>query len=126
MADKWLSMVADYAHETGAFPKQRKGSSRYGYAFQLHHVVGRKYVHNKIPLHQFVLPIWIEYHDVNIKNLDPVTKTCLNVTHFRKRYTNEFGLQCHSFKFMIDYMLENGGVLPFDDNVINAIMDTRR
>ncbi len=91
-----------------------------GYHRQIHHVVGRKGKQNKVDIGEwFILPLPIRLHDVSSNNE-------LNVTHYHHRFTDAFGLQSELFKEMIESMVETGAELPFGDDVINAIMDTRK
>ena len=90
------------------------------YDFQLHHVVGRKGKHKKVDIgHWFIIPLPTRLHAVGSGNE-------LNVTHYRNRFTDAFGLQSELFEEMIDSMVESGVTLPFGQDVINAIEDTRR
>lgn len=110
---RWLKRVAQYANDHGCFPLG-------GFApFQLHHVAGRSAKHNKVHIgHWFVLPIETSFHDVMSNNP-------LNVTHFRKRYVNEFGPQAKQFCEMINKIRNEDGIIPFGDDVIDSILDSR-
>lgn len=109
---RWMERIAQYAEEHGAFPKH-KGN----YDFQLHHVRGRTYKHNKVAIgHWLILPIETKYHDVNSNNP-------WNVTHWPKRYAIEFGKQKDQFVAMCMVIKEEDNGLPFGDDVLNAIMD---
>jgi len=105
---KWLGMVTEYGCVvTGRSDLQR------------HHVVGRSYKHNKVHIGRvFVLPLCVDLHDVHSNNP-------LNVTHFRHRFTDEYGMQRDLFKKMTDQMIEDGYILPFDLSLIDVIMDTK-
>lgn len=110
---RWMERVAQFAETHGSFPKYESNQ------FQIHHVVGRSYKQNKIPIgHWFILPIEPEYHDVSSNNP-------FNVTHWRRRYCVEFGWQADQFKAMCMVILDEDGRLPFDNDVLDAIMDTR-
>ena len=90
------------------------------YKFQLHHVVGRKGKHNKVVIgHWFIIPLPVRFHDVS-------SGSKLNVTHYRHSFTHVFGLQSDLFKEMIESMVESGITLPFGQDVVDAIMDTRK
>jgi len=106
---QWLGIIAEYGPVI-------EGSG----PIQLHHVVGRTYKHNKVLIGPwFVLPLPWQYHDVHSN--DP-----LNVTHYRHRFTDFFGQQSELFNKMCVDMENSGIVLPFDNAVMAAIMDTRR
>jgi len=105
---RWLSMVTDYR----CVVTNRSDIQR-------HHVVGRTYKHNKIHIGTaFVLPLWWELHD-------PGSNDPLNVTHYRHRFTDVYGTQRDLFKGMIIFMKADGLTIPFDNEVIDAIMDTK-
>jgi len=117
---KWLQTITEWYFDWG----WRSGSPSYdlvGFgSIQRHHALGRKAKHNKVPIGEwFVLPLPFIYHDVNSNNPD-------NVTYHKHAFTDRFGLQSELFKGMIDSMVELGIELPFDDDVINAIIDTRK
>ncbi len=113
--NKWMSTISDWYHTIGFIDLELES-----YQFQLHHVVGRKAKHNKVAIGEwFILPLPIRYHDVSSDNP-------FNVTHYRHMFTHEFGLQSELFKEMIESMVNLGVDLPFGDDVINSIMDTRR
>lgn len=110
---KWLSRVAQYAQDHGCFPR---GDDCY---FDLHHVVGRTCVHNKVHIGAyFVLPIDKKYHDVHSNNP-------FNVTHFRKRYQIEFANQRDQFSAICAVIRDEDGFLMVPKNVYEQIMNTR-
>ena len=110
---KWLERVVDFANQHGCFPLMQPG------AFQIHHVVGRSGRENKIHIgHWFILPVHFDYHDVN--SMNP-----LNVTHFRRRFTEKFSMQKELFKTMVEKITEEDGENPVPEDVLNAIMNTR-
>ena len=114
---QWMNDVAVWYQEVGF---NHWMLSNMWHDFQLHHIGGRKLKHNKVAIgHWFILPIPIDLHDVNSNH------PCC-VTHHKHAFTDKFGLQSELFKEMIDSMVEHGFDLPFDDVVINAIMDTRK
>lgn len=114
---KWMNDIAEWYQEVG-FSSLLLNNT--WYEFQLHHVGGRKLKQNKVPIGDwFILPLPIRLHDVNSN--DP-----LNVTHHKHMFTGTFGLQSELFKEMIDSMVDHGAELPFGQDVINAIMDTRK
>lgn len=111
----WLRRVADYACTHGCFPlKQDCG-------FQLHHSVGRTGRQNKVDIgHWFIIPVQVDYHDVNSNNP-------LNITHHRRKYTDAFMLESMQWLAMIrTIQQEDAGHLPFGEDVINAVLSTRR
>lgn len=112
----WLKAVADFHNEHGLgylFGDEWSLSP-----FQIHHVVGRSYKHNKVKIgHAFILPIPFVLHDVN-ENHE------LNVTHYRKRFAAHFGEQRCLYRKMVEKMRENGLQVPSDE-ILNAIMLTR-
>lgn len=65
---------------------------------QCHHVCGRTYKQNKVHIgHYFILPIPFDLHDVHSNHP-------LNVTHWRNRFTIEFGYQRDLWLKMIHKM----------------------
>ena len=87
---------------------------------QLHHVVGRTYKNNKVLIGPwFILPLCMRLHDVH--SSDP-----LNVTHYPKKFSLEYGLQKDIFCEMCDNLVIEGIILPFGDNVLESIKDTRK
>lgn len=105
----WYKRVAEYAEKHGAFPHHNHT------AFQMHHVKGRSFVHNKVAVGGwFILPIETQYHDVHSNNP-------WNVTHFKKRYEIEFGTQRDQFIAMCMVITDEDGSLPFCDDVMQSI-----
>lgn len=110
---RWLERVVRFAQEHGAFPDYSST------LFQIHHVCGRAYRQNKIHIGNWlILPIQPEFHDVSSNNP-------LNVTHYRKRYTAEFGMQRDQFAAMCAVIKSEDGSLPFGDDVYHAIMGSK-
>lgn len=108
----WYNRIAEFAEKNGAFPHYNLAS------FDMHHVVGRKGVHNKVAIGGwFVIPVEKKYHDVHSNNP-------FNVTHYRKRYQIEFGNQRDQFYAMCMSIKDDDGELPFPDEVLHAILDT--
>jgi len=108
---QWLQTVVEFAAKHGPVVK---GHGR----VQIHHVVGPTYVHNKVPIgHWFLLPLPFELHDVSSNH------PC-NVTHFRKRFTEEHGEQRILFELMCEIIRAEGGTLP-PDEALQAIQQTR-
>ena len=85
-----------------------------------HHVAGRTYKHNKIHIgHYFILPVPFALHDVHSNNQ-------LNVTHWRNRFTAEFGMQRDLWEKMVNKMIFEGAINPCDiDFVYTAIMSSK-
>lgn len=109
----WLNRITMYAEDHGEFPKQEFEQ------FDRHHVKGREYKHNKIHIGRwFVLPIAKRFHDIHSNNP-------WNVSHYPKRYTIEFGNQRDQFTAMCMVIKNEDGELPFGDEVLHAIMNTR-
>ncbi len=105
----WLGIVADYGCVVSR-------ESR----IQVHHVMGRTYKHNKVLIGPwYVLPLAIRYHDVHSNHF-------ANVTHWPKRFAIEYGYQQDLFKKMCLNMIELGVTIPFDSDVMDAIMDSPR
>ena len=114
---KWMETIATWYHDVG-FKSQ--GLNNSWYHCQLHHVGGRKLKQNKVPIGGwFILPLPVRLHDVNSNHPH-------SVTHHKNAFTDRFGLQSELFKEMIESMVESGATLPFGDDVIDAIEDTRR
>ena len=112
---RWVANVVNWYEAIG----YEQGELN-GYHMQIHHVVGRKGKHNKVAIGEwFILPLPFRLHDVS-------SGSELNVTHYRHRFTDAFGLQSELFKEMIESMAESGITLPFGQDIINAIMDTRK
>ena len=112
---RWVNDVAEWFREIGF-----NDFCLDGYNFQIHHCGGRKLKHNKVAIgHWFILPLPFELHDVSSNS--PVC-----VTHHKHAFTDMFGLQSELFKEMIESMVDHGATLPFGQDVIDAIMDTRK
>lgn len=108
----WLVRVAQYAEQHGSIPEHAPC------AFEIHHVMGRSGRQNKVKVgHWFILPVAFELHNVMSNNP-------LNVTHFRKRFTAEFGNQRDLFAQMVEKIAEEDGENPVPEEVFNAIMAT--
>jgi len=102
---RWRNNIVQFSHNRNFF------------LFQIHHVVGRTYIHNKVPIgHWFILPLEERYHDTHSPDL-------LNVTHFPKAFTEEFGMQRDIFAGLVDEMEKKGFYIPPAD-VLAAIADT--
>ena len=72
---------------------------------QLHHCVGRSYVQNKVPIgHWFVLPLHWRLHDTHSGSI-------VNVTHFRKNFSEMYGLQRDLF---LDRVIKHSLEVPDD------------
>jgi len=79
----------------------------YGASVQLHHIFGRTAKHNKVDIgHWAVLVLPFELHDVS--SGDP-----LNVTHCKKAFEREFGMQkdlCVLRYKLLDFMVAMGSI----------------
>ena len=91
-----------------------------GYAsadFDIHHVFGRSYKHNKTHIgHDAVIPVPKDLHDVSSNNPD-------NVTHFKHNFTRRFGKQTDIFSKIYFNMRMQGYNVPGKEKYL-AIMDT--
>lgn len=110
----FYSMIEKYVQEFGAVAYKHDK-----WRYQMHHVVGRTYVHNKILIGPwFVNPVTFDLHDVSSNNP-------YNVTHYPKRFTDEFGLQSRLWMDMVKMIVvTDDRELPFHESVSRAIMDT--
>lgn len=109
----WYKRVAEFADKHGCFPHYSEAQ------YQMHHVHGRKFKHNKVAVGGwFILPIEAKYHDVHSKNP-------FNVTHFKRRYEIEFEHQVDQFMAMAMTIKDEDSELPFDNDVLHAIMDLK-
>jgi hypothetical protein len=102
---QWEQMVADF----GCVVTREK-------PVQLHHVFGRTYKQNKILIGPwYILPLVHRLHDVSSNHPK-------NVTHWPKRFAREYGAQRDLFVSMCESMVRYGKELPFDDDVMDAIL----
>jgi len=87
---------------------------------QIHHPYGRTYKNNKVLIGPwYLLPLCMRLHDVSSN--DP-----FNVTHYPKDFAALYGYQKDLFETMCrDFVLE-GIMLPFGEQVIESIRDTRK
>ena len=84
-----------------------------------HHSVGREWKQNKFYIGRwFVLPLAKHLHEIKSPHN-------LNITHHRKAFIAEYGLESELFKKMCRKLAEDGP-LPFGEDVIAAIMATGR
>jgi hypothetical protein len=112
---KWMQTISSWYQGCG-FIDHRLNQ----YQFQLHHAGGRAYKHNKVAIgHWFVLPLPVEYHDVNSNNP-------LNITHHKNKFTDEFGSQSELFQEMINSMSMLKMDIPFGCEVFESIMSTKK
>jgi len=110
---KWNQRVRKYADDHGAEP--------YGdfFNYQIHHVAGASYKHNKVYIgNWFVLPVSFQYHDMS-------SNDALNVTHHRRHYEEAFGKQSAIWLEMVNVIRDQDGTLPFSDEVIEAVLDSK-
>ena len=87
-------------------------------AVEIHHVVGRKSKHNKQLIGPwFILPLRYDLHR------DGATSVHGNAKMFRELY----GYQCELFVEVIDkWMQVHGDELPFDQQILEAILSVRK
>lgn len=112
----WLKAVADFHNEHGV--GYLFGDMWNDAPFQIHHVCGRSYKQNKVKIgHWFILPVPQQLHDVH--SAHP-----LNVTHYRKRFSEAFGNQRYLWRKMVEKMADNGIAEP-ESNISGAIMLTK-
>ena len=104
---QWLSIVADH------------GPLIHGAGMQIHHVCGRTYKHNKVLIGPwFIIPLPFELHDVSSNHPQ-------NVTHYKHRFTDGYGLQSELFAEMVERLRDRGIEVP-DQEILDAIKDTRK
>lgn len=116
----FLKAVADFHNEHGVgylFGDEWKGSP-----FQIHHVAGRTYKHNKVHIgHYFILPVVATLHDVSSNHPH-------NVTHYRHKFSEVYGNQRDLWQKMMFQMQMLGSVdaeyFP-DDDIWLSIMSTK-
>ena len=115
---EFLKAVADFHNEYGV-----------GYLFgdewedspiQIHHVAGRAYKQSKVHIgHYFILPVPTAIHDVHSNHP-------FNVTHYRHKFTANYGMQRDLWCSMVDRMLSNGAISTApSDEVISAIVSSK-
>lgn len=82
---------------------------------QLHHVLGRSYVHNKEHIGiWYILPLTPRLHDVGSNHEH-------NVTHWPKRFAAAYGYQRDLFLQMVQSLRQQGVEIPFDGVILAAI-----
>ena len=85
--------------------------------WQLHHVKGRSFKHNKVSIgHWLILPVPFDLHDVSSNHP-------LNVTHHKNAFTNEFGMQTELMGELVGLMSAMGFYKLPPENVLQAIED---
>jgi hypothetical protein len=85
--------------------------------WQLHHVKGRSFKHNKVSIgHWLILPVPFDLHDVSSNHP-------LNVTHHKNAFTNEFGMQTELMGELVGLMSAMGFYKIPPENVLEAIED---
>ena len=105
---EWLERVANHGCVVN-------GNSQ----VQIHHCVGREGKQDKLFIGRwFVLPLSFWLHDVSSMH-------CWNVTHRRKNFIKEFGLESEIWHRMI-LKLAAESPLPFGRDIIDAVMRTNR
>lgn len=112
---KWMADIAEFVNENGL------GVLYPGYSddvnFELHHVLGRSAKHNKTQIgHEFIIPVPFELHNV-------MSNHPLNVTHHKKKFVAEYGMQCDLFNKLCTMMDDEGYMTP-DLEICVTIMET--
>ena len=91
-----------------------------GQPAEVHHVYGCSFKHNKIHVgHWFILPLSFDLHDL-------MGKSSHNITRSRMAFTRHYGLQKELFESLVTRIRIKGHEIPFDDDVMQAIMDLPR
>ena len=109
---RWLQAVSAHAIKHGPVIHIEPG-------FQIHHVVGRTYIQNKVPIgHWFILPLPISLHDRSCES-----NSC-HVGNDRRAFTERYGPQRVLFQCMVDIIEAEGWTIP-PDEVLKAIATTR-
>lgn len=104
----WLARVAQYGCVI----------HRVTHGIQLHHPLGREAKKNKLYIgRRFVFGLSWDLHD--IYGEDPN-----NVTNNKNGFIEEYGKQSDNYYRMCMAIKKEDGALPFDDEVLQAIMDT--
>ena len=111
----WIQQVVNWAYDGGletlGFAKEQ---------FHIHHPVGRTAKHNKVHIGEWwILPVPIRLHDVHSN--DP-----LNVTHNKRAFEAHYGQQTRLWELMVVDMQLKGYMIPFGDDVKEAVKTWRR
>lgn len=86
---------------------------------QLHHCMGRAARSQRLHIGRwFVLPLHFDLHDVSSSHPH-------NVTHRRRAFVEAYGRECDLF-LKLCRLLERAEPLPFGQDVLDAILATRR
>ncbi|MGR3303783.1 MAG: hypothetical protein ACUZ8I_14960 [Candidatus Scalindua sp.] len=110
--NNWHKMISNYVQQRGTVVRGMGLT-------QFHHVAGRTYKQNKIHIGgYFIIPLPFELHDISSDSL-------LNVTHYRNSFTKVYGNQRDLWLDMIEWMQREGWKLPFGQDVIDAVMQTK-
>lgn len=116
----WLQTVVDFASRTTWLNDTYGGHCMNPLNFEIDHIIGaqakRKIngVTTKVGEYA-IMPIPYELHNISC---DHSLNRTLRPASFRKQFGNEVIV----WKSMIDYMEGIGLILPFDDDMIGAIM----
>ncbi len=114
---KWMSDIHEWACEN----IEKLYGDEYVYQespFQLHHVMGRSAKKNKVAIgHWFIIPVPFELHDISSNHH-------FNVTHCKRNFTNQYGMQSDLFNKMVA-MMDDSGYLTPDIEICHAIKGTR-
>lgn len=113
---KWMDDITEWAdYNLGLLYGDKYDGSE---CIQRHHVLGRSAKHNKVAIgHWFIIPVPFELHDVSSNHH-------FNVTHCKRNFTNQYGMQRDIFNKVYQGMKTCDYNVPSDE-VYSAIMDTR-
>lgn len=120
---RWHEQIAEFAQFSswlyGTF-----GDYVDSKGFQIHHIEGakscRKINGAKVKIGQwYCLPVPVRLHDVQLSENE---NHPLNVTRRKKAFEAEFGKQFDLWRSMLDAMVIEGYELPFDNDLIEAVM----
>ncbi len=112
---QWHELIAQYVKVRGSV----LGGGMKTEPIQYHHVAGRTYKQNKVLIGPwFVIPLPFSLHDVS-------SNDSLNVTHHRHAFSEAFGSQRDLWLDMIEWFKKRDIELPFGDDVITAVMDSK-
>lgn len=116
----WLDQVVDFAMYSDWLSGMYYTSCNHPYQFQIDHILGaqakRKVNGVTTKVGEFaIMPIPIELHDLTSNHP-------LNRTLKPKAYRDKFGHETDVWRKMLDAMVLEGYELPFDNDLIEAVM----
>ena len=119
----WLSQVVGFARNT-RWLAETYGFNVYCYDFEIHHIKGAQY---KLKINNetvkvgelFILPVPRLLHSVSIPEAE---NHPYNVTRRKKAFEDKYGKQADLWRSMLDAMVLEGYELPFDNDLIEAVM----